>query len=64
MSKKVEKKIDELINMVGNNESVVVIYKDEKDNVNYFDSCKDALDMCFFDEGFKCGQIGFFNIFG
>ena len=45
MSKKVEKKIDELINMVGNNESVVVIYKDEKDNVNYFDSCKDGLDI-------------------
>ena len=42
MSKKVEKKIDELINMVGNNESVVVIYKDEKDNVHYFDSCKDG----------------------
>ena len=45
MSKKVEKKIDELINMVGNNESVVVIYKDEKDKVNYFDSCKDGLDI-------------------
>lgn len=45
MSKKVEKKIDELINMVGNNESVVVIYKDEKDNVHYFDSCKDGLDI-------------------
>lgn len=45
MSKKVEKKIDELINMVGKNESVVVIYKDEKDNVHYFDSCKDGLDI-------------------
>ena len=45
MSKKVEKKIDELINMVGKNEAVVVIYKDETDNVHYFDSCKDDADI-------------------
>lgn len=46
MSKKVEKKIDELLTWLAiNNESVVVIYKDEKDNVHYFDSCKDGLDI-------------------